>query len=319
MSEYLVTGGAGFIGSHIAGALLARGDAVRVLDNFSTGRRENLDFAEGGNRLRIVNGDVRDPRAVEEVASGVDAIFHEAALPSVQRSIDDPAASHAVNADGTVIVLEAARKLGVRRFMYAGSSSVYGDNPSLPKSEEMLPAPMSPYAVSKLVGEYYCQVYARLYGIQTVTLRYFNVFGPRQDPDSPYAAVVPLFIEALAAGRRPLIYGDGHQSRDFTFIDNVVRANILALEAPGLSGEVLNVAMGERVSLLEMLEVLERIMGRPANPEHAPARAGDVKHSLADIARARQVLGYEPGVRMEEGLRLTVTHVLASRDTGKTR
>jgi len=310
VSEYLVTGGAGFIGSHIAAALLAEGHGVRVFDNFSTGHRANVEFGGAGKRLRVIEGDVRDPKAVEEAAAGVTGIYHEAALPSVQRSVDDPATTHSVNADGTINALEAARRQGVKRFVYAGSSSVYGDNPSLPKSEEMLPAPMSPYAVSKLVGEYYCRVYAHLYGIQTVTLRYFNVFGPRQDPDSPYAAVIPLFVQALAAGRRPKIYGDGLQSRDFTYIDNVVRANLLAMKAEGLRGEVLNVAMGERVSLLEMLKALEGIIGRPANPEHAPARAGDVKHSLADISRARQVLGYEPGIRLEEGLRRTVEHLM---------
>lgn len=314
MPEYLVTGGAGFIGSHIAEALVGRGHRVRVLDDFSTGRRENLAFGRGDGSLRVIEGDVRDRRAVEEAARGVEAIFHEAALPSVQRSVDDPATTHAVNVEGTVTVLEAARTLGVPRLVYAGSSSVYGESPSLPKGEAMAPAPLSPYAVSKLVGEYYCQVYARLYGLRAVSLRYFNVFGPRQDPDSPYAAVVPLFIEAILAGRRPTIYGDGGQSRDFTFIENVVRANLLALEAPSLSGEVLNVATGTRVSLLEMLSILEKILGRQANPIHAAARPGDVRHSLADIGRAREVLGYAPSVGLEEGLRLTAAHMKAARE-----
>ena len=313
MSVYLVTGGAGFIGSHIAEALVSRGHRVRVLDNFSTGRTDNLSFGKAANALTVIEGDVRDGRAVTEAVRGVDAVFHEAALPSVQRSVDDPATTHAVNVEGTVTVLEAVRTLGVPRFIYAGSSSAYGESPTLPKKEEMAPAPLSPYAVSKLVGEYYCQVYARLYGIHAVSLRYFNVFGPRQDPASPYAAVIPLFIEAILDGRAPIIYGDGGQTRDFTYIENVVNANLGALEAPALGGDVLNVATGTRVSLLDMLAMLGKILGRPVVPEHAPARAGDVRHSLADITRAREVLGYAPSVTLEEGLRLTAAHMKTER------
>jgi len=313
VSVYLVTGGAGFIGSHIAEALVSRGHRVRVLDNFSTGRTDNLSFGKAANALTVIEGDVRDGRAVTEAVRGVDAVFHEAALPSVQRSVDDPATTHAVNVEGTVTVLEAVRTLGVPRFIYAGSSSAYGESPTLPKKEEMAPAPLSPYAVSKLVGEYYCQVYARLYGIHAVSLRYFNVFGPRQDPASPYAAVIPLFIEAILDGRAPIIYGDGGQTRDFTYIENVVNANLGALEAPALGGDVLNVATGTRVSLLDMLAMLGKILGRPVVPEHAPARAGDVRHSLADITRAREVLGYAPSVTLEEGLRLTAAHMKTER------
>jgi UDP-glucose 4-epimerase len=313
VSVYLVTGGAGFIGSHIAEALLGRGHRVRVLDNFSTGRTGNLSFGKAAGALTVIEGDVRDARAVTEAVRGVDAVFHEAALPSVQRSVDDPATSHAVNVEGTVTVLEAARTLGVPRFVYAGSSSAYGESPTLPKKEEMAPAPLSPYAVSKLVGEYYCQVYARLYGMHTVSLRYFNVFGPRQDPASPYAAVIPLFIEAILDARAPTIYGDGGQTRDFTYIENVVTANLRALDAPALGGEVLNVATGERVSLMDVLSMLGKILGRAVVPELAPPRAGDVRHSLADITRAREVLGYAPTVSLEEGLRLTAAHMRTER------
>jgi len=319
VSVYLVTGGAGFIGSHIAEALVSRGHRVRVLDNFSTGRTDNLSFGKAANALTVIEGDVRDGRAVTEAVRGVDAVFHEAALPSVQRSVDDPATTHAVNVEGTVTVLEAVRTLGVPRFIYAGSSSAYGESPTLPKKEEMAPAPLSPYAVSKLVGEYYCQVYARLYGIHAVSLRYFNVFGPRQDPASPYAAVIPLFIEAILDGRAPIIYGDGGQTRDFTYIENVVNANLGALEAPALGGDVLNVATGTRVSLLDMLAMLGKILGRPVVPEHAPARAGDVRHSLADITRAREVLGYAPSVTLEEGLRLTAAHMKTERGSEAAR
>jgi UDP-glucose 4-epimerase len=303
---FLVTGGAGFIGSHITEALLRRGDRVRVLDDFSTGRRGNLQFDGDPPGLEVLEGDIRDARAVRDAARGADAIVHQAALPSVQRSVDDPMTSHSVNADGTVTVLEAARALGIRRVLYAGSSSVYGDSPSLPKTEEMLPAPLSPYAVSKLVGEYYSTVYAHLYGMETVTLRYFNVFGPRQDPASPYAAVIPLFIAALAAGRKPTVFGDGGQSRDFTYIDNVVEANLLALDAPGLVGDVINVATAERASLLDVLRILGTILGAPAEADHAAPRPGDVRHSLADIRRAADRLGYRPRVGLEEGLRRTV-------------
>jgi len=310
--RYLVTGAAGFIGSHLVEALLRRGEGVVALDDFSTGRRDNLAAAilarpRGAAGPDVIEGDIRDPATVRRALRGVECVLHQAALPSVQRSVEDPGATHAVNVTGTLNLLVAAREAGVRRFVYASSSSVYGDNPTLPKVETMTPAPLSPYAVSKLAGEHYCRVFCGLYGLETVALRYFNVFGPRQDPTSQYAAVVPNFVTAALANRAPTVYGDGLQSRDFTFIDNVVDANLKACDAPaGAAGRAYNVACGSAATLLELWGILERIIGLHLRPVHERPRPGDVRHSLAAIDEASVHLGYEPKVDLEEGLRQTV-------------
>ena len=313
-ANVLVTGGAGFIGSHVVERLLAEGRAVRVLDNFSEGREGNLAFgAKHGDRLEVVRGDVRDLAAVERAAHGVEVVFHQAAMRSVPRSVDDPLGANDNNVTGTLHVLEAARRAGVRRVVYASSSSVYGDRPELPKREDQAPQPISPYAASKLADEVYASVWNRLYGVETVGLRYFNVFGPRQDPTSEYAAVIPRFILA-ALGKVPLeVHGTGEQSRDFTYIDNVVEANWMAATAPGAAGEVFNVGAGSRVSLLDIIARLETLLGRPLERRHTPARAGDVPHTLADMSRARAVMGYVPLVQFDEGLRRTVDFFKAER------
>jgi UDP-glucose 4-epimerase len=301
----LVTGGAGFIGSSITRALLDRGDRVRVIDDFSSGKRENLASVIDNTRLEVVEGDIRNAALLARVLDGVEWVFHQAAIPSVQRSVEDPLPSNDVNVNGTLHLLLAARRAGVRRVVYAASSSAYGDSPTLPKREDMATAPLSPYAVAKLAGEHYCRSFFEVYGLETVSLRYFNVFGPRQDPTSLYSAVIPLFITA-ALRRKPVkIYGDGEQSRDFCFIDNVVSANLLAAEAPGAGGRMFNVACGEAVSLNQMLALIEQMSGTPIARQHQPPRAGDVRHSLADIQAARTTLGYEPRVSFAEGLRHT--------------
>jgi len=304
MAGYLVTGGAGFIGSHIVEELLQRGERVRVLDNFSTGRRENI--APLLERIDLIEGDLRDLPTVRRVVEGVDYVLHQAALPSVPRSIADPLASNESNVTGTLHLLVAARDVGVRRVVYASSSSIYGDSPILPKREDMLPAPKSPYAVSKLAGEYYCRAFAEAYGLETVSLRYFNVFGPRQDPASQYAAVIPRFITAMLWGESPTVYGDGHQSRDFTHVSNVVQANLLAATAPGVAGRAFNVACGERHTLLDLIALLSEILGTYITPIHMPPRPGDVRHSLADVTAAQEALGYRAEVDFHEGLRRTV-------------
>jgi UDP-glucose 4-epimerase len=300
----LVTGGAGFIGSNLVRALLGRGDQVRVLDNLSTGRLANVDDLV--DQFELFEADLRDLETIRTAVRGVEAVFHQAALPSVARSVADPLSSHNVNASGTLTLLLAARDAGVRRFVFASSSSVYGDTPVLPKAEDLPTSPLSPYAVSKLAAESYCRVFARLYGLETVSLRYFNVFGPHQDPGSAYAAVIPLFINAMLSGQRPRINGDGTQSRDFSYIDNVVQANLLAAERPQIGGEVFNVACGERATLLDLVAALNRILGTNIEPEFGPPRPGDVQHSQADISRARERLGYEPLVEFEAGLERTV-------------
>jgi len=301
---YVVTGGAGFIGSHIVCRLVRDGHPVRVVDNLATGHRENLEEVEG--RIEFFEGDVCDARLLQRVSSGAEAVFHQAALASVPRSVEDPLSTNRANVEGTLQTLEAARRCGVRRVVFASSSSVYGDAPALPKREDMPPEPKSPYAVSKLAGELYCQAYAKLFGIQAVSLRYFNVFGPRQDPNSQYAAVVPLFIKSLLEGSRPTVYGDGQQSRDFTYVDNVVEANLLAARVGGASSMVMNIGCGSRCTLNELLRLLSEIVGVAAEPIYAPSRPGDVLHSEADISRAREVLGYEPRTELKEGLRRTV-------------
>ena len=302
---YLVTGGAGFIGSHIAGALSQAGARVRVLDDLSTGHAENLE--EIGGRVELIRASLLDSDALKRALEGVELVFHEAAIPSVPRSVENPEDTHRACVEGTFALLVAARAAGVRRVVYAASSSAYGDQPTLPKVEDMAPQPLSPYAVAKLVGEYYCQVWARTYGFETVSLRYFNVFGPRQDPGSQYSGVISRFTSALLSGEQPVIYGDGEQSRDFTYISNVVDANMRAAETTRGIGEVINVAMGERTTLNELLEVLKRVTGKTdVAAEYRETRVGDVRHSLADITRARTLLDYAPKVGLEEGLRKTM-------------
>ena len=302
--KILVTGGAGFIGSHLVEALLRDGHTVRVFDDFSSGARDNLKAV--ARDVEVLRGDCADSRAAARAVQGMEAVFHEAAVPSVAVSVKDPARSHRAGATATLAMLLAARDAGVRRFIYAGSSSVYGDTPKLPKTESMAPRPLSPYAASKLTGETYVRLFSSLYGMETLTLRYFNVFGPRQSAGSPYSGVISLFTTALLEGRTPVVNGDGRQSRDFTYVDNVVEANRLALRAGGLAGQTVNVATGKRVTLLELLRALAAITGRPARARHRPVRAGDVRHSLADIRLARRLLGYRPAIDFETGLARTV-------------
>jgi nucleoside-diphosphate-sugar epimerase len=303
MTRYLVTGGAGFIGSHLVEELLRRGESVRIVDNFSTGRRENLPV---GGEVELVEGDLAEPDVARRAVAHCDYVLHQAAIPSVPRSVKDPVTSHRANVDGTLQVLLAARDAGVKRVVYAGSSSVYGDTPVLPKREDMRTTPQSPYALQKLVGEQYGQLFTRLYGLETVTIRYFNVFGPRQSPDSPYSGVISLFIRAFCEGRQPIIYGDGKQTRDFTYVSDVASGVLRACVAPQASGEVINVANGGRVSLLELVRALQGILQKPIEPRFEPIREGDVRDSQADIFKARKLLGFEPAVSFEEGLRRTV-------------
>lgn len=302
MAHYLVTGGAGFIGSHIAERLLADGHRVRILDDFSTGRESNM--AAFASRVELVTGSVADQAIVAHALKGVDGVFHQAAIPSVPRSVADPAATHRSIVEGTLALLEAMRLSGGGRLVIASSSSIYGESPALPKHEDMKAEPLSPYAAAKLAAEVYTLVYARQYGIKAVALRYFNVFGPRQDPTSEYAAVIPKFITMSQAGRSPIIYGDGLQTRDFTYVANVVEANVRAMELP-VSGVTMNIAGGVQVSLLDALKALEPVVGRKVDPEFRPERAGDIKHSFADIGRARQLIGFAPAVDFNAGLRLT--------------
>ncbi len=304
MSKYLVTGGAGFIGSNIAEALVQRGDTVRVLDNLSTGFTHNLDAFD----VELVEGDITDAATVARAMEGIDFVFHQAALASVPRSVKDPLATNDACVTGTVNVLHEAKKAGVKRVVYAASSSAYGDQPFMSKRESDLPAPLSPYAVAKLAGEYYCHAFWQTYGLETVCIRYFNVFGPRQDPGSPYSAVIPLFITALLEGRRPVIYGDGEQTRDFTFIKNVVHGNLLAASAKAedVAGKTFNVANGKSISLNQMLSQLNTLLGTDVQPVFEDARVGDVRDSLADISNARQFLGYEPVVTFDDGLKQSI-------------
>jgi UDP-glucose 4-epimerase len=309
MRLVLVTGAAGFIGSHLAARLLAEGARVRALDDFSTGSMANLAaIGASADDLEVIRGDVRDLGVVERAVKGADTIFHQAAMRSVPRSVADPLGANENNVTGTLHVFEAARRAGVRRVVYASSSSVYGDGPELPKREEQEPAPVSPYAVSKLAGEHYGRVWHRLYGVETVGLRYFNVFGPRQDPASEYATVIPRFILQALRGEPLEIHGDGRQSRDFTYIDNVVEANMLAARAEAVGGAVFNIGVGARTSLLDIVERLETLLARPLVRRHTPPRAGDVLHTLADVSRARRMLGYVPLVGFEEGLARTLEH-----------
>lgn len=303
--DALVTGGSGFIGSHLVDAVLAGGGTVRVLDSLATGRESNLASAMG--RIDLIRGDIRDADTVAGSMRGVKAVFHFAALPSVSGSVDDPARWNTVNIDGLLNVLIAARDAGVERFVFSSSSSVYGDTPTLPKREDMPPAPLSPYALQKLTGEHYCRLFHSLYGLKTVALRYFNVFGPRQNPRSQYAAVVPLFVECLRAGKPPTICGDGGQTRDFTFVADVVSANLACLKAPPEAfGDVFNVARGDRISVNQLAETLMDVIGKRVVPVHVPGRPGEVRDSQADAGKARRVLGWEPKVSFREGLERTV-------------
>ncbi len=315
MALFLVTGGAGFIGSNICEYLLKEGKRVRVLDNFVNSSRKNLAFLEKipapRGRLELIEGDIRDFETCIAACKGVDFVLHQAALASVPGSVEDPATYHEVNATGTLNMLQAAKEAGVKRFVYAGSSSAYGDegeDEPRPKTEDLPPRPLSPYAVSKLAGEYYCQVFPALYGLETVVLRYFNVFGPRQDPKSQYAAVIPKFITALLQGERPTIYGDGWQTRDFIFVEDVVRANLLAcLAGKEAVGQIINVAGGRAVSINELYQVIADLLGSELKPHYVPPRPGDVRHSLADISRAQRLLGLQNLTPLEEGLRKTIS------------
>ena len=306
MGTYLVTGGAGFIGSHIAERLVGEGHRVRILDNLSTGHLSNMDGFR--DKIEFVEGDLVDAPVVAELVEGVDCIFHQAALASVPRSVEAPLDTNAACVTGTLTLLDAARRAGVRRLVYAGSSSAYGDQPTSSKRETDLPAPLSPYGAAKLAAEYYCGAFTATYGFETVCIRYFNVFGPRQDPGSPYSAVIPLFITAILDGRQPVIYGDGLQSRDFTFISNVVDANLLASGADNVAGRMFNAANGRSTDLLTLLDTLNRLLDADVKPRHDPPRAGDVRESLADITQAREYLGYEPRVGFEEGLERSIDY-----------
>ena len=306
MARYLVTGGAGFIGSHLVEALVEKGQDVTVLDNLSTGYRHNLE--PWMDRIEFIEGDLTDRQAVERALEGVEFVFHQAALASVPRSVEAPLDTNAACVTGTVQLLDAARRAGVKRLVYAASSSAYGDQPFSSKREVDVPSPLSPYAAAKLAGEAYCQAFYHTYGFETVCIRYFNVFGPRQDPNSPYSAVIPLFITAMLEGRKPVVYGTGLQSRDFTFVANVVHGNLLAMEADNVAGRVLNVANGQSTTLLELIAVLNRLLGTDVEPEFAPPRPGDVMESMADITLARKLLGYEPQVGFEEGLERSIAY-----------
>jgi UDP-glucose 4-epimerase len=304
MAVYVVTGGAGFIGSHIAEELLRRKETVRLIDNFSTGKRENIASFE--NQVDVHSADLAESPGLGQIVEGADYVIHQAAIPSVPKSMLDPLASHRANVDGTLRLLLACRDAGVKRVVYASSSSLYGDSPTLPKHEEMAPNPLSPYGAQKLFAEMYCQVFTRAYKLETVSLRYFNVFGPRQDASSQYSGVLAKFIPAVLQGRRPVIYGDGLQSRDFTYVQNVVEANLLACKAPGVAGEVFNVACGDRITVNSMLQQINEITGRNLAPIHESPRAGDIKHSQADIRKAAEKLGFKPVVGFREGLDRTV-------------
>jgi nucleoside-diphosphate-sugar epimerase len=309
MATYLVTGGAGFIGSHMAEELVRRGERVRVVDSLVTGKRSNLDHV---GPVEFIHADLADAGVAEAAVQGVDYVLHQAAIPSVPRSVAEPVLTHRANVDATLNVLLAARGAGVKRVVFAGSSSVFGDTPTLPKREDMPTNPLSPYALHKLVGEQYGKLFHALYGLETVTIRYFNVFGPRQDPSSPYSGVISLFIRALVEGRSPTIFGDGEQTRDFTYVANVVDGALRACVAPRAPGQIINVATGSRISLNDLYAALARLTGSAVQPQYGPPRVGDVKHSLADISKAREILGYTPLVTLDEGLARTLAWFRAS-------
>jgi nucleoside-diphosphate-sugar epimerase len=315
MAHYLVTGGAGFIGSHLSEELVRRGHAVRVADSLITGKRSNLDHVKG---VEFLEGDLADPAFAQRAAQGVDYVLHQAAIPSVPRSVKDPITSNRANVDATLNVLVAARDAGVKRLVFAGSSSAYGNTPTLPKREDMPSNPLSPYALQKVVGEQYLQMFTRLYGLETVSIRYFNVFGPRQDPTSPYSGVISVFATALIENRSPKIYGDGEQTRDFTYVANVVDGVLRACEAAGASGEVINVATGGRISLNQLFKTMRTLVGGTVEPEYVEVRSGDVKDSQADITKAERILGYKPIVSFEEGLKKTLEWYRTSAPAGTT-
>ncbi len=304
MSIFLVTGGAGFIGSHLTEGLVKRGHQVRVIDNFATGKRKNI--AHLLDKIELIEGDIRNPEDCKKAVVGVSVVLHQAAIPSVPKSVKDPVTSHQANVDGTFNMLMAAKDAGVKRFVYAASSSAYGDTEVSPKHEKILPGPKSPYAVNKLVGEYYCRAFYECFGLQTIALRYFNVFGPRQDPASQYAAAIPAFVTAILEDRQPTVYGDGEQSRDFTFIENVIEANLLAAGAPETHGEVINVACGQSVTINEIIGKINELLDKNIKPIYANPRPGDVRHSLADISLAEEIIGYKPVVYFDEGLKQAI-------------
>jgi UDP-glucose 4-epimerase len=306
MAKVLVTGGAGFIGSHLATALVERGFAVRVLDDFSSGRKSNLEHLRG--RFELVTGDLRKESDCLTACRGIEFVFHEAAVPSVPKSVDDPQTSHDVNINGTFNLLRAAVACKVRRVIYAASSSAYGDSEISPKHEQLRPDPLSPYAVQKLAGETYARAFFTCYGLESISLRYFNVFGPRQDPASQYAAAIPAFVTSILAGKPPTVYGDGEQTRDFTYIDNVVHGNLLAMEAPRTAGESVNLASGGEISVNHAIATINRVLGTSVQPSHVPPRTGDVRHSCADINLARELLGFQPIVDFGEGLRRAIEY-----------
>jgi UDP-glucose 4-epimerase len=312
MANYLVTGGAGFIGSNLVHALLSRGDKVRVLDNFSTGKRDNLDFPDVphdlGANLEVLDGNIADPSICNKATEGIEYVLHQAAIPSVPRSVALPLESNSANIDGTLNLLVAARDAGVKRLIFASSSSVYGNAPGYPRKETISPDPLSPYAVQKLTAEHYLRVFYELYGLETVSLRYFNVFGPHQDPHSDYAAVIPLFIKAFLTGTQPTVFGDGEQSRDFTYVDNVVYGNLLAVEAQDAPGKIMNLACGGQLTLNQLLGLLRKITGSDAEAVYSEPRPGDVRHSWADITLSEQILNYKTQVPLEEGLRRAVDY-----------
>ena len=306
MEKYLVTGGAGFIGSNIVKKILEQGDYVRVLDNFSTGRRENIAEFIGNPNFELIEGDITDLETVQKSLNGIDFVLHQAAIPSVQRSVEDPLKSNNSNINGTLNMLLAAREAKIKRFVYAASSSAYGDNTALPKKEDMPVMPISPYALQKYAGERYCQIFWKLYGLETICLRYFNVFGPKQDPNSQYSAVIPKFIGAMLKNEKPVIFGTGEQSRDFTFVENVVSANLLAVKAEKGFGEVFNVGCGEQISLSQLLDIIKEILGKDIEPEYKEFRMGDVLHTRADISKGKEFIGYAPKINTKEGLTKTV-------------
>jgi nucleoside-diphosphate-sugar epimerase len=312
VANFLVTGGAGFIGSNLVEALLNRGDKVRVLDNFSTGKRENLEFSDSAKdfvaNLEVLEGDIADLATCRKATEGIDYVLHQAAIPSVPRSVALPLESNLANIDGTLHILVAARDAGVKRLIFASSSAIYGNAPGFPRQEAISPAPLSPYAVQKMTGEHYLRVFYELYGFETVSLRYFNVFGPRQDPDSEYAAVIPRFIKAFITGTKPTVFGDGEQSRDFTYVDNVVYGNLLALRAPNAAGKVMNLACGAKFTLNQLLDLLRRITDSDMQAVYTTPRPGDVRHSWADITLSRQILNYETQVPLEEGLARSIAY-----------
>ena len=314
MAHYLVTGGAGFIGSHLCEELIRRGERVRVVDSLITGKRENLAHLP---QVEFLQGDLADIDVARRAVQGIEYVLHQAAIPSVPRSVEDPVTSNRANIDASLSILVAARDAGVRRVVYAGSSSAYGNSETLPKVETMPTAPLSPYALQKLVAEQYCQMFTSLYGFETVTIRYFNVFGPRQDPSSPYSGVISLFISALCEDRRPTIYGDGEQTRDFTYVANVVDGVLRACHAPGASGEIINVATGGRISLKQLFETVKRKVGSQLEPIYSEPRAGDVRDSQADIGKAERLLGYTPSVSFDDGLGRTVAWYRESMVAGR--